>query len=153
MKNLIGQIIILTLAFIIVGCQSESQIDNFNLEIRDFDGSQGYWLTYKINQDSLKIHYNCDFENCKDTILHSIKMDKRRVQKLYSFLKENRLDTLKKRYLNEGYDGLNLQVKISGDSLYDKRISLQRYRHPIIENLMTEIDKSIEVKKYKYHRY
>ncbi|BAO74373.1 hypothetical protein [Winogradskyella sp. PG-2] len=153
MRYLFKRIIILTITFIIVGCQSESRIDNFNLEVRDFDGSQGYWLTYKINQDSLKIHYNCDFENCKDTILHSIKLDKIKVQKLYSFLKESRLDTLKRKYRNEGYDGLNLQIKISGDSLYDKRISLQRYRHPVIENLMTEIDKSIEVKKYKYHRY
>ena len=153
MKTLIKHILLLIIASIALGCQSESQMDNFYIEVRDFDGSQGYWLTYKINQDSLKIHHNCDFENCKDTILYAIELDKRKARTLYMFLKDKRLDTLQKRYWNEGYDGLNLQIKIAGDSLYNKKVSLRRYRHPIIEDLMTEIDRSIKVEKFKYHRY
>ena len=59
---------------------------------------------------------------------------------------------LKREYINEGFDGLSLDIKISGDSLYDKRISIRRFHHFLIEDLLNEIDKSIKVEKLRYHQ-
>ena len=122
------------------------------MEIRDFDGSAGYMLNYKINNDSLKIHYDCDFENCKDTIIYAIELNKRKTSEFYKYLKMNTTDTLKTRYREDGFDGLNLYVKISGDSLKPKKIKLERYFHPEIKKLIVEMDKLIPEEKYKYFR-
>lgn len=152
MKRVTKITLLLNFLVLTMACQKDTTVRDFNIEIRDFDGSNGYSLTYKINKDSLHIHYNCDFENCKDTLLYSTKLKEENADKLFSFLKNKRLDTLKREYINEGFDGLSLDIKISGDSLYDKRISIRRFRHFLIEDLMLEIDKSIEVEKLRYHQ-
>jgi site-specific recombinase XerD len=145
--TLLFNFLVLTMA-----CQKGTTVCDFNIEIRDFDGSNGYWVTYNVSKDSLHIHYNCDFENCKDTLLYSTKLQEENADRIFSFLKNKRLDTLKREYINEGFDGLSLDIKISGDSLYDKRISIRRFHHFLIEDLLNEIDESIEVEKLRYHQ-
>ena len=152
MKNLLKRTIILIFIVSVNSCQTKSKIENFNVEIRDFDGSAGYMLNYKINKDSLKIHYDCDFENCKDTIIYAIELNKRKTSEFYKYLKLNKTDTLKTRYREDGFDGLNLYVKISGDSLKPKKIKLERYFHPEIKKLIVDMDKLIPEEKYKYFR-
>ncbi len=152
MKRVTKITLLLNFFVLTMACQKDTTVCDFNIEIRDFDGSNGYSLTYKINKDSLHIHYNCDFENCKDTLLYSTKLKEENADKLFSFLKNKRLDTLKREYINEGFDGLSLDIKISGDSLYDKRISIRRFHHFLIEDLLNEIYKSIKVEKLRYHQ-
>ena len=152
MKRVIKKALFFNFFVLIIACQKNTTVGDFNIQIRDFDGSNGYWLTYSVNKDSLHIRYNCDFENCKDTLLYSTKMQEENADRLFYFLKNKRLDTLKREYINEGFDGLSLDVKISGDSLYDKRISIRRFHHFLIEDLMNEIDKSIEIEKLRYHQ-
>ncbi|MGB6268713.1 MAG: hypothetical protein WBF67_06830 [Olleya sp.] len=119
-------------------------------EIKDFDGSSGQILNYRINKDSLKIIYNCDFQDCEEKIIYSIKLKERKILKFYEYLKKNTTDTLKAKYTEQGYDGLNLLIRISGDSLNSKRIRLERFWHPEIEKLIIEMDKLIKDKKFKF---
>ncbi len=146
------KIFILILIFGIFGCQKELKVDNFNVDIRDFDGAAGYMLNYKVNRDSLKIHYDCDFHGCKDSIIYAIKLNKIDTHNFYAYLKKQTTDTLKSSYKEAGFDGLNLYVNISGDSIKSKRIFLERYFHPEIEKLIIEIDKLIPENKYKFFR-
>lgn len=152
MKRVTKIALLLNFLVLIMACQKDTTVRDFNIEIRNFDGSNGYWLTYNVSKDSLHIHYNCDFENCKDTLLYSTKLQEENADRIFSFLKNKRLDTLKREYINEGFDGLSLDIKISGDSLYDKRISIRRFHHFLIEDLLNEIDKSIEAEKLRYHQ-
>lgn len=150
--NILNKII--TLAFIIslLGCHPNTKAESFNVEIRDFDGAGGVVLHYKINNDSIRIHFDCDFQNCKDTIIYDIALNKKKATQFYQYLKKNSTDTLRSIYHEEGFDGLNLLVKISGDGLKAKTVKLERYFHPEIEKLIVEMDKLIPEKKYKYFR-
>ncbi|MBO6881753.1 hypothetical protein [Winogradskyella sp.] len=135
----------------VLNCQNNNEIKQFNIEIRDFDGSQGYSLTYKMNQDSLKILYNCDFENCVEKNIYNIELEKRQVSILYEYLKNSSLDSLKSKYIEEGYDGINLRLKVSGEEINSKIVRMERYIHPEVEKLLTEFNKLIPEKKYKLY--
>ncbi len=46
---------------LIIGCNPQMPVRNFNIELRHFYSAEGYTLYYNVNQDSLRIKYNCDF--------------------------------------------------------------------------------------------
>ena len=141
---------IILFCFVAWSCQNESSIANFNVEISEFDSSYGEVKYYKINKDSLKIHYDCDMRGCKDTLLYAVKLNKHKLINFYDYLKTNPLDTLKTKYISKGFDGLLLRVKISGDSIESKSIRLERYWHSEVEKLITEMDKLIPDVQYKF---
>lgn len=151
----IGIVIVLT--GILIGCQYSTKEDtivsDFNIELRHFFGAEGYTVHYFVNQDSLKLRYDCDFENCKDTLLYETKLDEAKVKDLYSFLIESKYDTLKSKYVNDGFDGRYTFIKISGDSIVKKNIRMERYRHELIEELLDKVDLSIPEIKYRLYRH
>lgn len=142
---------------ILVGCQNSTKkeilVSVFNVELRHFFGAEGYTVHYFVNQDSLKLRYDCDFENCKDTLLYQINLDKVKVKELYSFLLKSKYDTLKSSYINDGFDGRYTDIKISGNSIPSKNIHLERYRHEQIEKLIDKVDLLIPEKKYRLYPY
>ncbi len=149
--------IIILLTGILVGCQNSTKkdviVNDFNVELRHFFGAEGYTVHYFVNQDSLKLRYDCDFENCKDTLLYQTNLNVVKVKELYSFLLQSKYDTLKSRYINDGFDGRYTDIKISGDSIPSKYIHLERYSHEQIEKLIDKVDLLIPEKKYRLYQY
>lgn len=152
MNKLFLAIFFLILLFFTLSCKENKSEERifFDIEIRNFN-AEGYWLTYVLNQDSIYIRYNCDFDNCKDKILYKNEISYWHKKNINDYLNESSIDTLKNSYFREGLHGTNLRVKISFNEIKGKKIKLIRYNHPVIEGLMKEIDKTIEPKKYKYH--
>lgn len=148
---------VLLLIGILVGCQNSTKEDitvsDFNIELRHFFGAEGYTVHYFVNQDSLKLRYDCDFENCKDTLLYQTNLDVIKVKEFYLFLLQSKYDTLKSRYINDGFDGRYTNIKISGDSIPSKNIHTERYRHEQIEKLIDKVDLLIPEKKYRLYRH
>lgn len=151
--------ILLTSVMIVISCKSpdsnDFEVNKFNIEMKHFYGAEGYSLKYVLNQDSLKLRYDCDFENCKDTLLYKVKLEGERAKAIYSFLRKSEFDTLKKSYINDGLDGRYTFVKISGDSIFNKKIRLERFSHSLIEELIEKVDASIPETKYRLysHKY
>ena len=137
---------------LLCGCNSTMPVRNFNVEIRHFFAAEGYILLYKINQDSLSLRYNCDFEDCNDTLIYQIPLSQKSVLNFYSFLNELKYDTLKSNYETDGFDGRFTDVKISGDSIPSKSIRLVRYQHETIEKLLDNVDILIPDKKYRLYQ-
>lgn len=138
---------------LLFGCRSDIPVRNFNIELRHFFGAEGYTLYYILNQDSLKLRYNCDFENCKDTLIYKIPLNQELVSDFYTFLANLKYDKLDSRYETDGLDGRFTDVKISGDSIPTKSIHLVRYQHETIEKLIDKVDLLIPDIKYRLYRY
>ena len=51
MKRVTKITLLLNFFVLTMACQKDTTVCDFNIEIRDFDGSNGYSLTYKINKD------------------------------------------------------------------------------------------------------
>lgn len=148
---------IVLLIGILIGCQNSTKedviVNDFHIELRHFFGAEGYTLHYFVSQDSLKLRYDCDFESCSDTLLYEIKLNESKVKDLYSFLLKSKYDTLKTKYINDGFDGRYTFIKIEGDSIPKKNIRLERYRHELIEKLLDKVDLSIPNVKYRLYRH
>ena len=152
MKKRVKYILMFISLNISLSCINKYRTENFNIKYTNFYGSEGFSLTYKINQDSIKIHYDCDFENCKDTIIYNKKLKEEDIYKFYKVLKLLRTDTLKRRYIGEGIGHDVRTLEINGDSLTTKSVRFRDYYHPEIEKLTYEIDKLIEENKFKINR-
>ena len=126
---------------------------NFKVELRHFYGAEGYIVHYFLDQDSLKLRYNCDFSGCKDTLLYQISLEREKTAAFYSYLTSMRYDTLKNTYEGGGSDGRFSMIKIAGDSLPVKEIRLERYRHESIEHLIDEVDLMIPDIRYRLYRH
>lgn len=154
MKNIV---IIILLAGILGGRKNitnqDTEVNSFDIELEHFFGAAGYTVRYFVNQDSLKLRRNCDFQNCKDTLIYQVGLEEGDAKKLYSFLIESRFDTLDNNYIRDGEDGGHTLVKISGDSIPEKSITLERYRHDLIEKLIGRVDLLIPEIKYRLYRY
>ncbi len=148
MKKKSYYIFIFTLIF--SSCKVDYKIDRFKLEFTDWHGSDGFMLKYIITQDSLKIHYDCDFENCKDTVIYKRMLNEKKVYDFYNKLKNFKTDTLKKFYIGE-FPHSREVLEIRGDSLNQVRIILMDYYHSEIEKITLEIDKIVNNKKYSIH--
>jgi len=136
-------------------CKSLTEAHNYKVELKHFYGSEGFTVHYFVNQNSIKVRYNCDFENCKDKLIYQTKLDRQKSTNFYSFLTSTNFDTLKSDYERNGFDGRYTTVKISGDSFKSKTINLVRFEHPIIEQLINEEDLLIPEIKYRLysHKY
>ena len=132
----------------LISCNRNYEIDNFKLTYTNWYDSEGFMLKYIVNNDSLKIHYDCDFENCKDTIVYNEVLSKKEIYKFYKKIKELKIDTLKKFYEGEYVHGTEI-FEIEGDSLISKKVLfIGGYYHPVIEEITIEIDKLLSNKKY-----
>ena len=152
MKKTNIYISILLGSIILISCYRDYSVDSFDLAFTDWYGSEGYMLKYVINNDILKIHYDCDFEKCKDTIVYKQVLNKKEVYNFYLKLKELKTDTLKKYYVGE-YSHCRQVLEISGDSLRSKKaIFIGGYYHPVLEEITEEIDDLLLNEKYLINR-
>ncbi|MCU4158416.1 hypothetical protein J1N10_20760 [Carboxylicivirga sp. A043] len=62
-------------------------------------------------------------------------------------------DRLESHYETDGLDGRCTDIKISGDSIVSKNISLVRYQHKTIEKLIDKVDLLIPDIEYRLYRY
>jgi len=123
---------------------SFSEIPHFQIIIEHFFSSEGEMLFWYISKDSVKIHYNCDFEDCRDTILYSSAIDTNVSEQYFNELLKIPLNRLEKKYDYEAMsDGLMETIKIL--NLYPDDISI--YKHGIdvseIESLYVLTDSLI----------
>ena len=154
MKNIVITILLVGILGAGKGITNQdTEVNSFDIELKHFFGAAGYTVKYLVNQDSLKLRRNCDFPNCKDTLIYQIKLEEDDAKKLYSFLVASRFDTLKNNYITDGEDGRQTFVKISGDSLPEKMILLEDYNHDLIEQLIDRVDLLIPEIKYRLYRY
>ncbi|WP_299124807.1 hypothetical protein [uncultured Tenacibaculum sp.] len=152
MKKRNTYFLILIGSMILTSCNRDYSISSFDLAFTNWYGSEGFMLKYVIDKDSVRIHYDCDFENCKDTIIYNRKLSKKETYNFYEKLKELRTDTLKKFYIGEYLHGRQV-LEISGDSLESKKVILMSgYYHPVLEKLTIEIDKLLQNEKYLINR-
>lgn len=144
-------ILLITLA-LIAGCKEEK---HFQVELKHFFGAEGYTVHYFLNQDSLMLRYNCDFENCKDTLLYQTRLDNQKANEFYQFLSTLKIDTLKDKYETSGFDGRHTTIKASFGNSKVKEVNLKRFRHSIIERLIDKVDSLIPINKYRLysHKY
>lgn len=149
MKQLVIAIIGMGL---LIGCKPQAT-QNFRVDLEHFFGAEGYTLHYIVNRDSLKLYYNCDFENCKDTPVYRMPLSKEATDDFYTFLTELRYDTLKNKYITDGFDGRYTTVQIEGHSIPKKKVKLERYDHETIEQLIDQVDLLIPEIKYRLYSY
>jgi hypothetical protein len=127
-------------------------ISSFYIDVRDFSTGEGYSIEYLLSMDSIKMFSNCDFEGCEDKQIYAQKLDDTQLKRFTKFISILRLDTLKNKYLEEGNDGLSRQVAFQKNSDRLKYIYLERFDHPIIDTLVSEIRNLITVEKFRTMR-
>lgn len=105
-----------------------SETPRFQVAIKHFYSSEGEMLNWFISKDSLKIHYNCDFEDCKDTLIYQSAIDSNIIKTYFNEIVKIPLDQLKSKYDREAMsDGLMENIDIK--NVFNKDISI--YIHGI----------------------
>lgn len=132
--------------------EKEINIYPFKFTYTDWYGSEGYMLQYRIDQDSLKIHYDCDFENCNDTIIYKSGLNRYKTNQFYTVLRSLRIDTLKNLYVGEGIGHSRVEVELEGNNLVSKRIILMDTLLPKIKTITFEIDNLLPSNKYRIQK-
>ncbi len=88
-----------------------SQIPEYEIKIELFYASEGEIIKYIITKSTINIYYNCDFENCKDTLLSSREIDTVLSKRYYEELKKIPLEFLSNNYINNSIsDGLTENI-------------------------------------------
>jgi hypothetical protein len=154
MKILIKLVALLTI-FCIKSCKPVDEAKgraSFYIMISDVHGADGYTLQYLVTEDSLKMFSDCDFEGCKDSLIYRQGLSADAISKFSKVVYDIRIDTLKSQYVEDGFDGLTRRVSYQRNSDKLKFIQLERYDHPIIDSLVSEIRKLIIDKKYREMR-
>lgn len=96
---------------------------SFEVNIQHFYSTEGETLNWIITKDSLKIHYNCDFEDCKDTLLFSSPIDTAKAKLYYNKLLEIPLNDLNANYDKTPIeDGLKENININ--NIYNSKIKI-----------------------------
>lgn len=125
---------------------------SFTISLSDYLGASGQLYEYDIFRDSLKISYDCDFVNCHRKVIYRQEMRREVKHRFIQYLSGLRIDTLKSRYNNPGFDGLVRVVVIQRNSENPKSVLLERFRHPTISDLVKEINILIDDKNFRIRR-
>ena len=145
--------IIILLLITLVGCSTRPNVQSFTIDITHFYGAEGYTLHYILNKDSVSLQYNCDFEDCKDTLLYRGKLNPDSVSIFYEYLIDMKYSSLKDHYENEGLDGRYTTIRISGKDIPTKKIEIIRYRQEKIDTFLHKFDRLIPNKKYRLFQH
>ena len=96
---------------------------NFEVRIRHFYSGEGEVITWNINEKSLQIIYDCDFENCKEKILYSTAIDSTEAKLYFDKIKAMQLTKLNERYEEEELnDGRKENISIK--DVYNKDVNI-----------------------------
>ena len=125
---------------------------SFTISLSDYLGASGQLYEYDIFGDSLRISFNCDFVNCQHKVIYRQRMRKEATERFIQYLSGLRIDTLRTRYTNPGFDGLVRGVMIQRNSENPKGVLLERFRHPTISDLVKEINILIDDDKFRIRR-
>jgi hypothetical protein len=120
------------------------KIPNFEVNIEHFYGAEGETFNWIITKDSLKIKYNCDFEDCKDTLLFSSPIDTIKAKLYFNKLVEIPFNDLNAKYNKTSLnDGLEENVIIK--KIYDSEIKVYIHGKEVkeIDNLYKLTDSLI----------
>ncbi len=120
--------------------------------VSDFHGADGYTLQYLVTEDSIKMFSDCDFEGCKDSLIYRQRLSEDVVTGFSKMIYDIRIDTLKTRYVESGFDGLSRTISYQRNSDKLKFILLERYSHPTVDSLISGIRKLIKDRKYREMR-
>lgn len=136
-----------------VNCSTNS--NKFLVEIRHFAGAAGLTIYYLISENKVQVDTDCDFQDCKRKTLYVRDLNAEQSGSLFQALKALHLDTLKNNYRPKGmvFDGLVTAIKIRGDGLPSKEISIDNVELPATDSLYKLIDRLILTKKYQFYHF
>lgn len=143
---------------LVIQCKTKSKEhyqSTFSIEVRHFAGAAGLTIYYIVNERSVQVDTDCDFENCKRKTVYKRELRSEESDKVLEGLQGLRLDTLKKEYRPKGivFDGLVSSIKIHGSKLPDKEISIDNVNLPATDSLYRLIDGLIVIKKYQFYHF
>jgi hypothetical protein len=125
---------------------------SFTISLSDYLGASGQLYEYDIFRDSLRISFDYDFVNCHRKVIYRQETRKEVKERFIQYLSGLRIDTLRSRYSNPGFDGLVRAVVIQRNSEDPKGVLLERFRHPTISDLVKEINILIDDDKFRIRR-
>jgi hypothetical protein len=125
---------------------------SFTISLSDYLGASGQLYEYDISRDSLGISFDCDFVNCHRKVIYRQRTREEATERFSQYLSGLRIDTLRRRYTNPGFDGLVRAVMIQRNSENPKGVLLERFRHPTISDLVKEINILIDDDKFRIRR-
>lgn len=123
----------------------------YAIERRYYDLSEGVTIYYLVNDQSVKVDIDCDFEDCSRKNVYLRKLSPAQSDSLLQTLKVLHLDTLKANYKPKAkiYDGFASLIKLRGPNIPDKEISINNVHVPVIDSLQKIIDGLIWTRKYQ----
>jgi hypothetical protein len=122
---------------------SHAREDLFQVSFTDCHCLTGYSYTYNFVHDSLVVTSDCDSKGCVEKVIYRQKVDEVVVDEFVKYVSQIRIDTLKSRYVTRGLDGLSRVVIIKRRGEDAKCILLERFDHPVIDELVGEMKKLI----------
>jgi hypothetical protein len=131
-------------------CHSNNK--HYSLSIKHLAGAAGLTRIYEISEKGILVKTNCHFENCKETIVYKIDFRKEQADSILNTIDALRLDTLKKSYSTDMYDGLYSEIELNLGTL-TKKIGLSNYELPSTDSLFRLIDNQILVTKYRFYNW
>jgi hypothetical protein len=131
-------------------CKPEANgVNSFYITVKNYNSAMGYSIEYLVTKDSLKMFSNCDFLNCEEEIIYKQKLDEESSRSFSKTISDIKIDSLKTKYVNEGFDGLIRTVLFQKNADKLKYIRLERYNHPTIDTLVLKIKNLITDEEYK----
>jgi hypothetical protein len=115
----------------------------FQVSFTDCHSLAGYSYTYNFVHDSLFVTSDCDPNGCVEKVIYRQKIDDAIVDEFVNYVSQIRIDTLKSRYVTRGFDGLSRVVILKRRGEDAKCILLERFDHPVIDELVEEVKKLI----------
>lgn len=126
-----------------------------SIEIQHFAGGIGLTIYYLVDDKSLQVDTDCDFQDCERKTVYKRGLTSEQSDSLFKTLQSLRLDTLKNSYSPAGIvdDGLVSSIKFGGSGLPNKEISVDNVDLPVLDSLYKTIDKLILTKKYQFYHF
>ena len=121
------------------------------IQMNHYFGGVGIQLKYTINENSLTVKYDCDYENCREKIIYERKISDLESMEFISKIESLKPDTLKNEYINKHVlDGQYTEIYF-GKLIETKKskVIIQNVNLSVIESMIKYVDELIPEKRFR----
>lgn len=110
-----------------------------NVIIFDHSGASGYEIQFFVSRDSIKVFRKCDSKCVTEDFEYRQSIDNLSGERFSDFLSTLPIDTMRNNYFTPGGCGLTRLVFVQRSPEEYKSVRLERFSHPTINLLVTEV--------------